>query len=566
MGDDDKVAGAESGRLSPTALHLALTVVAVGSLLISLRPVWTAVTPTVPWLGLAVTFLYVALLALVIAALCIRSDRALVRIDVAVLVIAVLLEAVRFHRVVTGGRYHYGIDEGALSSQALQSLQHGSDPYRPAWPGAVALSPTQLMGGGIVDRFDYPPFGIVLGAVAGFIWHGLATPAFVDGLALVAMAIFGFAVLPSELRPLAVIVVVGLDLDTTRALSGDPVVIALPFLAVAMWRWTSVGSGNGRLGRSGALRAACLGLAAATQQLAWFIVPFVMVGLWRIRRGDMSRRQAGALIAKYVGVSAAVFAVVNVPFAIAGPGLWWRGITDVLTQHAVIFGQGVSMISVDVLHGSGALEFYSYATAAVYAALLIVFAVGVRRLGPAVVVIPTTVFLLSVRSEDSYYLALAPLWIITAFTTPRSDFDLARPLHMPSFLARPRVLRTATVALFLPALVCVVVAVATPRPLTTTVTSRFTDSSHRLNALNVEVRNSSSHVISPHFAVLANARLSVFWHVGRGPAQLAPGEQAAYQLTSPNPLADPESGLRLRLAVVSDHPETISTILLTNVG
>ena len=56
-------------------------------------------------------------------------------------------------------------------------------------------------------------------------------------------------------------------------------------------RWPDIGRA-GRLRRSDLLRAACLGAACATQQLAWFVAPFLLVGLFALRRGELPARRA----------------------------------------------------------------------------------------------------------------------------------------------------------------------------------------------------------------------------------------------------------------------------------
>ena len=378
------------------------------------------------------------------------------------------------------------------------------------------------------------------------------------GLALIATAVFAFVVFPPALRPLAVLIIFGISFETARAVSGAPAVIALPFLAVALWQWPRTGAG-GRLGRRGVARAVCLGLAAATQQLAWFILPFVVVGMWRVRRGELSRRQTAAVIGRYVGISVAVFAVINAPFAIAGPLDWWHGLTDVITQHAVIYGPGLAMLSGNVLPGTGALDFYDYATALLYVAFLVTFAIGIKRLGTVAVVLPMIVFLVSIRSEDTYYVVFAPLWIIAAVTTSRADFAGAPEIQRPAWLRQPRARRAATIALFVPTLACLVVAVATPRPLHMQVVSTHTNRAHRLDAIVVDVHNVSGHSVDPHFALVVQANLGIYWHVASGPTTVPPGGSATYDLRSPGLASSPVLTGRVRLDALSDHPQTLSS-------
>jgi uncharacterized membrane protein len=547
-----------SDRLTAGRLHRVLSVVAAASLVAGLRTIWINATSGSAGFGLVVTLCYLALFLLLIAALCVRGRRPLVRVDIGVLAVALVIEVIQIHRFVVE-RLAFTGDEGTLSAHALNALRHGHNPYALSWPRAVASFPTQLMGGGIVDRFTYPPFGIVLGAAAGLVWHSLASPVVVTGVALMGTAVFMFAVFPRELRPLAVLVIFGITFETARASNGTPAVIALPFLAVALWKWPRTGAG-GRLGRSGLTRAACLGLAAATQQLAWFILPFVVVGIWRVRRGELSRRETAAVLGRYVGVSIAVFAVVNMPFAIVGLSDWLHGLTSVLTQHAVIYGPGLAMLSGNVLRGSGALDFYSYATALLYVALLVMFAVGIRRFGPLVAVLPLLVFFLSIRSEDTYYVVFAPLWVVTAVTTSRADCAGARPVPLPPWLRRPTAFRLATVALFVPAVACLAVAVLSPRPLHLRVVSTAASKAGLVTAIDVAVHNVSGHPVEPHFALVVQANLGIYWHVIEGPPTLAAGQSATYELGAPGVGPPFIATAGARLDALSDHPQTLSSV------
>jgi hypothetical protein len=238
-------------------------------------------------------------------------------------------------------------------------------------------------------------------------------------------------------------------------------------------------------------------------------------------------------------------------------------VTSVLTQHAVIYGPGLAMISDNLLPGSGALGFYDYATGLLYLAFLVMFAVGIRRFGTAAAVLPMAVFLLSVRSQDTYYLVFAPVWILTAVTTSRADFaDAPRwslPTSSPAWLRRPRMLRGATLALYLPTLACLIVALATPRPLHLHVLSTRTDEAS-VAAISVDVLNTSTHLVEPHFVLVTRAEIGRYWRVATGPSELRPGQQARYELLAPIGGTPAIPDASMRLVAVSDNPQTISTV------
>ena len=534
-----------------------LSTLAAASILAGLRTIWLHTTTDSAGLGLVVSLGYAALLALIVTAVCARRRRTVVRVDLGVLAVAVLIEAVQMHRFATGSVTYS--DEGILTSHAIDVLRHGHSPYHYHWPAAVAQLPTQLMGGGVVDRFVYPPVSALLGAAAGLVWSGLANPAVITGLALIATAGFMFAVFPASWRPLAVLIVFGIAFETSRAAAGAPEVIAVPFLAATLWRWPVTGSG-GRLGRTGWSKALCLGVAMATQQLAWFLVPFLAVGLWRMRRAELSRSAAALVIARYLAMALGTFAVINLPFAVAGADDWWHGITSVVTQHALIYGPGIAMVSGNLAAGSGALDFFTYAAAVAYVALLVALTLAPARLAPAIAVLPIVVFWLAIRSEDTYYVVVAPLWVLAAVTAATSDFSTARPLALPARLSRAWIRWVAAGTASAVVVAGIAVALATPSPLRMTVVSTQRGPAGRLTSIEVDVHNRSGHRVHPSFVLLGDAQLGVFWTVGTGPASLAAGQTADYQLLNPDRGFQPSPGARLRLEAVSDHPQTLSSV------
>jgi uncharacterized membrane protein len=534
-----------------------LSALAAASILAGLRTIWLHTTTDSGGLGLVVSLGYAGLLAAVVTAICATRRRTVVRVDALVLTIAVVIEAVQLHRFTSGG-FGYAGDEGILASHAIDVFRHGHNPYAYHWASAVAQVPTQLMGGGVVDRFVYPPVTVLLGAVAGSAGSSLATPAFLTGLALIATALLMFAALPVAMRPLAVLVVFGIAFETSRAVAGAPGIIALPFLTAAIWRWPQVGAG-GRLGRGGVARAVCLGLAMATYQLAWFVVPFIAVAMWRLRRGEGSRRDAVLIVARYVAVALTTFVVIDLPFAIAGFSEWWHAITSVLTEHALIYGPGIAMVSGNLSPGSGALDFFDYAAAAAYVGLLIAVAVVPVRLAAAASVLPIVVFWLAIRSEDTYYVVFAPLWVLAAVVAVRSDFSSARPIALAERIGHRGRIAAAGVAIALVA-AFVGVGLLTPSPLTMIVGSAQRGTAGRLRAIELTVHNRSGHTVHPNFVLLGDAQLSIFWTIEQGPAELQAGQTATYLLRNPDRGFQPTPGSRIRLEAVSDHPQTLSSV------
>ena len=117
------------------------------------------------------------------------------------------------------------------------------------------------------------------------------------------------------------------------------------------------------------------------------------------------------------------FLAINLPFIVRDAPAWASGVALVLTQHAIPHGQGLIDVSFYLTDGSAELDFYSYATLLLGSGhARAVTAIWIRRLGPALTVIPWLVFYLSVRSQDGYFLLMTPLWLAAAATAPPSVF------------------------------------------------------------------------------------------------------------------------------------------------
>ena len=361
---------------------------------------------------------YLAILGLAALSLVVRTQRAMVVVDLLILVAAAVQ--------VVGALIlqHKPTDEGTLIAQAARSLLGGGEIYGVAWPQLFAqqhLPVTWMMGGGADYTLGYPPLAVLLTAPALLVFSFPAAASIVTTLVLLVGAFALWRLLPIDWRPGATIVMLGFPFMPHYARLGFPAIIAMVWLIPVIVRWPDIGRA-GRLRRSDLLRAACLGAACATQQLAWFVAPFLLVGLFALRRGELPARRAFGTVASFAGVAGVTFLAINLPFIARDAPAWASGVALVLTQHAIPHGQGLIDVSFYLTDGSAELDFYSYATLLLAVGMLGVTAIWIRRLGPALTVIPWLVFYLSVRSQDGYFLLMTPLWLAAAATAPPSVF------------------------------------------------------------------------------------------------------------------------------------------------
>lgn len=487
----------------------------------------------------------------------------LATLDLVLLLTGLLVILVEQRAVLLTRRHIYPSDEGRLGQFAIDAVLHGTNPYTQRWPSVAAFAGnTPLYGGGGVTRFGYPPLGTELGAVFGRLWRPLGTPGVVDSLGLLGAAVLCFVVLPRSYRAVSVIVLVGLTSFTTYAVNGHPAMLALPLLCAACFAWTRIGQG-GKLGRVGLVQAACLGLAAATQQLAWFIGIGLVMAIWLVRRGELDDGQALRVTGRFLGIALAAFILVDLPFAVANPHAWISGVLSVLTQHAVASGQGLVMLSVVVRAQAGHLEYYSYGAALLFLAVLAIVAVEFRHLARAVPILITLIFVVSTRSQGEYLLIFAPLWFVWIAGTHPAAVTASRPIGRsasPVLGGRRRQIALAVAAL-LPALACVGVAVASPGPLALAVTSAQL-TGPRLTVLRVSAVNRTDHRVVPHFYVDPKSHIKSPWRIVSGPSTLRPGQRATLTLR-PGVLGPQTPASGLRVWALSDAPTALSSVALT---
>jgi hypothetical protein len=562
--------GLRLGLPAPGTVQRTVTVLAALSLFIGMRDLWNATIIRYPPIAAVLIVSYGVILVCAVAAVAVRSVSALFATE-AVLLAVGALRTLTYFTLSSHSHPKYINDEGTLVEAAARGMLHGTHVYGTAFPMSGSGTVTKLMDGGFVNTFGYPPLSVLLSAPVAKAFPGLPAAGAVAVTGLVVAAVVMFFVLPPAWRSTATLVCFGLgySLLFPSARGGYPTMVALPFLVIVVAGWTRVGRG-GKLGRGGTLRAVCLGLAAAAQQLAWFLAPFVLVGMFLARRRELPPAAAARLTLRYAGVALGVFLLVNLPFIAQGPGDWLTGVLSPLTQHAVPHGQGLMAISYYFLDGSGALDFYSYAALLLLVSALVGLAFFPRRLGPAAAILPWLSFFLSTRSQDGYYTLLIPIWVVSALTTESADFTgvgaaawvrswgPTGPGRVWRRLGDMR--RWAVIVPCVATVACLATAVFTPPPLRMTVTEvRAGAVPDTVAAVTVRVTNRTGSPISPHFAMTTKGpSMTGYWKIAHGPATLGAHRTALYVLRTKRHYERGPHG-HATLSAVADQPMSIST-------
>lgn len=545
------------------ALHRAISLVAMVGLFGPLFNAWNDIV-AVPASGIAVVALSAGGLWLAGAISTAQSQLDLERLDRWLLVLA-LLALGAFAAAWLHGTSGYGTDEAAFQQGAAMLLVHGHNPYGANLLSALAAYSTpsrfatHMMNGGLVTTYGYPAFPLYI--VAAFVeltGGGQAVP-IADVAMLMVATVVMFKLLPVGWRGLAVIIGVGFPILTGFALAGVNAIIAMAALLVVAFGWTATGE-TGRLSRADLIRAVALGVALATNQIAWFVTPFLLIGTYLLRHSQFGPRRALKLAASYLGTALATFVVINLPFIVWDPSAWVTGVAAPLTQHAIPYGQGLIGLTLFLRMGGGALDAYNYGAALLYVALLIVYASGFRRLARACFLLPIGALFVSGRSLGEYWLTLIAVMAIGAMTCQSQAISAATELRLPARW-RHRLLPRGvlTMAVFVPGLACLGLALTTPQPLTLRILSAHSSRLLRgVDRMRVEVENQSGQALTPHFATNASGQ-AIFWNVAQGPSRLAPHTAAVYVLTAPDDSSMQPNGTAFILEAVTPAPRTISS-------
>ncbi|MFJ5268802.1 hypothetical protein [Streptomyces sp. NPDC088358] len=539
---------------APAQWHRVLTLLADISLFIGTRPMWTAAASHRLPVAAVISVCYASILVTGVLALVARRSRTLARLDLVVLVTAVTLAVCGY------AMYHGGSDESFLTTQAAREFVAGHRVYGQPWPWlftqhGIALTPT--MTGGYDFTYGYPPLPLLLTAPLLWVGHGAAPAVLVSTVALIVATIVMWRMLPAQWRSAATLVCLGLGLLPAYARLGYPAIVACAFLIPVVVGWPRMGYG----GRGDWARAVCLGAACASQQLPWFLTPFLLAGVYALRRADLGPRGAAVAVGRIVGVAATTWLLINAYFIVSEPRTWFDGIMLPLTQKANIHGQGLVGVSLYFTDGSGRLAWYSHASLLLAAGLLGLLVLFVRRLGPAATVLPWCAFYVATRSQDGYYLMMTPLWLAAAVTAPPQAFAAAWQPR-PALLRGPRrqgARIAAAVLLLAPALAATTLAVTGSPPLRMELVGARR-ATKAVTALTVRVTNLGDAALSPHFTLTTGQGMSRYWSIASGPATLGRHASARYEILPPDgKFTLPGSGVRIRLRAVSASPMTLSS-------
>lgn len=416
--------------------------------------------------------------------------------------------------------YTWSTDAHVFSEYAARLLARGRNPYDTSLSGAFAVSrlpielQTPLVDGGFSDRMAYPSLSFLV--LVPFVKLGIDTRLAFAAAVWGCTAVLYFNV-PRIARPL---VLVPFFADPTYlyfAFGGvtDGVWALLLCFVVVNWQKRD--------------RAAILfGLACCVKQHPWLLGPFIAARLWQETKGDWR------VLIRFLGIAAAIFALLNAPFVIWSPKGWLQGVVEPLVRKMVPLGDGPT----GFVALAGAPVPKVIFTLAYWGSMALLFVACLRaRAGRVLMwIAPSLAFFLNHRSLSTYwYFNVFPFAVELA----RANWD-----ELTAAADDRKALRRLGIATgaFLGALLVAAVAMGTSAGgrLEVALDLPMRTWSGRLHRIDLHVTNKSSKPITPRFWGQSVSFQPLTWRIDEGPAEIAPGATAAYSISSTHTIAEIE--------------------------
>jgi hypothetical protein len=456
-------------------------------------------------------------------------------------------------------RIYYATDSAALDHVAARALAHGHNPYTASLSSASLLLNTAAqfwtytVSGGHVANVSYPAGSFLAYAPAFALGFHHQVVDWMDLYAWLASALLLFFLVPRYLRWLAVLITLT-GIFTGMFSGGGTDVTFIPFAMLAVWHWDRYGKGK-EAGIARWIGPIALGLACSIKQTPWFCVPFLVIGIYIETR--RSGRSPVPVVTRYLGIVVAVFAAVNLPFAIWSLSAWWHGTLTPLTQPLVADGQGLVSLALHGLTGGADLKLLMVASALAYLGLVAAFVTWYPSMKRIWLILLPVAFFFSPRSFTGYLIDLFPVALVALITVqgaPRPERHLT--------WGRLRAGHLAIAALGLATSVTAVLSLVIPPPLGLSVDGAAIGSDQQhLEAVTVTMTNRTGSALSPHFLVdVGAAHPAGFWMPGGGrPVVVGPHRTLTVTLFPPSPTYFPPWASNWVVDAYTATPRALST-------
>ena len=301
----------------------------------------------------------------------------------------------------------YRTDVLAFSQYAAILVTKGLNPYFQDLTPALAIFNVQpsdltpLSSGNFLQpsTFQYPALHFLI--FVPFVLAGLRDMRWVLVAFEFATILLIYKKSPAKLRPMIILpLFAGADLMINfTASSVSDMLWVLPLVGCAFL-----------LDRKPMLSGILYGVACAIKQPPWLLAPFLLIYLYRT--DSKHTREKLRRIASFLGPAAAVFAVINLPFAYANPMRWLLQVVTPISSDLVILSQGPAVFSQVGLMSVGRL-FYSVLAVGVLLVLVGNYYVYFDKLRYMLWIFPGVILWFSFRALTSYVIYWIPLMLVS---------------------------------------------------------------------------------------------------------------------------------------------------------
>lgn len=511
-------------RRAPSSLGecVGWSIVAVMVLLAGLQ-IWGGQLqlPGVLWLSLVLILIALASLSVI------WTRMSVGRILQVILLIAAVSGFAATVTLVVLGNPTYGTDEIAFDQYAAMMALHGVNPYAHSMAPSLSLFNvpdifrTFLLNGHVVSRLSYPAGSFLAYFPSLLLGMHMQAAIVTDSVAWVIAMVLAWWLLPHAVAWIAPLLLIA-QVYIGYSAGGVTDTLYLPFLVIGLWRWDRYGDESERSWARW-VGPVAVGLACSIKQTPWFIVPFLVAGTCfeASQRGQRWWVVGG----RYLAITIGVFTAVNLPYIVSDPLAWARSVVVPLTIPTEPGGQGLIGLTLFEQLG-GQLRYYTWAGAAAICTAFGAFIGWYRTFKRSWPFMVALAFFWPTRSFGSYLIMLLPVALIAA-TSVRGVWQCDATFA--------KVARRGCAITGILGAVCVFAAVTqTPTLALHVLSEGSTGELQSVDSLTIQVENSSSHSITPHYAVTPTGQISSFWNVVSGPFALGPHSSARVTIEAPN--------------------------------
>ena len=416
-------------------------------------------------------------------------------------------------------------DAAALNDFAVKLWSHGIDPYNTSLTAASATmgNPaamwTYTLDGGHVSSFSYPAGALVFETPLRWLGVTHLTGSWFNMGAWIVATLVAYLLLPHSLRAIAMLVML---LGGAMALGGTSTDAAwMPFLMLGLFQWDRFGHSRLPWWRR-YIGPVAIGLACSFKITPWFVVPFVLLGIYLETRHDEVPHRP---LTRYALTVLAAFLVVNLPFIVLSPLAWLRGAVLPVSAGLIPGGQGLMSL---VIHGDlPGVRTAPLALAGLAIVALAVFAYG--RWYPSMkagfVFLMPALFFIPDRSYVTYFESFFLVGVVAAATVASSTERLGSEWR-PAWRRWPLIggaavsLALSLYSLFVPVL-------------STSVVSTSLTQGH-WSQLTLRIANHGSHAVEAHVLVsVDDFHGGGFWSTSNGTLISLPANSTSTVVLSP---------------------------------